>query len=231
MLVLGQQRLTAFCVLFFSQFFASSTLIQFHRCCGRYRYVSPGSSSLSSATVRGSLFVSAGILDGCLTELKGAEIDGVRGRLPRCDPLCGQRAEAKFCEQAPCAHSAGVDGPRCFENTGVCHVPKLHGDPLRGRRGRGWRTGSSSLFMKRTSSSTLSRSQARGRSSACAARAEAGGRHDSYASFFDRCADPVTRFRRVTSVMIWGSRHMHTPLHGIQSLHTRVPLFCMVGFL
>ena len=40
---------------------------------------SPGSSSLSSAAVRGNLFVSAGILDGCLTELKGAEIDGVAG--------------------------------------------------------------------------------------------------------------------------------------------------------
>ena len=55
--------------------------------------------------------------------------------------------------------------------------------------------------MKRCSSSTLSRSQARARSSACAARAEAGGSHDSFVSLFDRFEDPVTRLHRVTSVM------------------------------
>ena len=80
-------------------------------------------------------------------------------------------------------------------------LAQMHGHPLRGRRGSGLRTGSSSLLMKKPSSSTLSRRQARGRSSACGARAEAGGRHDSFESFFGRCADPVTLFRRVTSVM------------------------------
>ena len=102
---------------------------------------------------------------------------------PRCVPLCGQRVGAKFCELE-------------LQNAPV----QMHGDPLRGRRGSGRRTGSSSLLMKKPSSSTLSRSQARCCSSACGARAEAG-RHDSIESFFDRCADPVTRLRRVTSVM------------------------------
>ena len=66
--------------------------------------------------------------------------------------------------QVPCALSADVDGARCFENTGLYHVPKMHGeldvagDPPRVRRGRGRRTLSSSLSVKRCSSSTLSRS-------------------------------------------------------------------------
>ena len=155
------------------------------------------------------------------------------GRLPpRSDPLCGQWAGAKFCEselqdamvQASGALSADVDGARCFENTGLCHVPKLHGDPLRGRRGRGWRTGSSSLLMKRRSSPTLSRSQACGRPSACAARAEAGGSHDNFASFFDRCADRVTRICRVTSVMhhnLGFTPHTYSTARNSQFAHSR----------
>ena len=160
--------------------------------------------------------------------------------LPRCDPSCGQRVgaesfslselkDAKIDAPEPCALSADVDGARRFENTGLYHVPELHneldgaGDPLRGRRGRGW-----------SSSSTFSRVQARCRSSACAARAEAGGSHDSFVSlFFDRCEDHSTRFHRVTFVssIVWGLHHMHAPLHVTHSLHTRVPLVCMVGFL
>ena len=99
----------------------------------------------------------------------------------------------------------------------------MHGDPLRGRRGSGRRTGSSTLLMKKPSSSTLSRSQARGCSSACGARAEAG-RHDSFESFFDRCADPVTRFRRVTSVMhhnLGFSSHAHSTARNSQLEHSR----------
>ena len=99
---------------------------------------------------------------------------------------------------------------------------------LRGRQGRGWRTGSSSLLMKRTSSSTLSRSQARGRSSACVARAEAGGRHDSFASLFDRRADPVTRFRRVTSVMhhnLLFTPHAYSTARNSQLEHSRATVF------
>ena len=128
-----------------------------------------------------------------------------------------------------CALSADEGGARCFENTGDYHVPKLHdtldaagaggrrafsssrsvkrcssstlsrsqlddaGDSARLRRAGGRRTFSSSLSMKRCSSSTLSRKQAR-----CA---EAGGSHDSFESSFVCCADPVTRFRRVISVM------------------------------
>ena len=124
-----------------------------------------------------------------------------RGRAPpRRVPLCGQRVEAKFCE------------------------PELQNAPLRGRRGSGRRTGSSSLLMKKPSSSTLWRSQARGCSSACVARAEAGGRHDSFESFFDRCADPVTRFRRVTSVMhhnLGFSSHAHSTARNSQLEHSR----------
>ena len=59
----------------------------------------------------------------------------------RCVPLCGQRVGAKFCEPE-------------LQNDLV----HMHGDPLRGRRGSGRRTGSSTLLMKRPSSSTLSRS-------------------------------------------------------------------------
>ena len=113
--------------------------------------------------------------------------------------------EAKFCE---------------LQNALV----QVHGDPLRGRRGSGRRTGSSTLLMKKPSSSTLSRSQARGCSSACVARAEAGGRHDSFESFFDRCADPVTRFRRATSVMhhnLGFSSHAHSIARNSQLEHSR----------
>ena len=77
--------------------------------------------------------------------------------------------------------------------------------------------------MKKPSSSTLSRSQARGCSSACGARAEAG-RHDSFESFFDRCADPVTRFRRVTSVMhhnLGFLPHAHSTARNSQLEHSR----------
>ena len=95
---------------------------------------------------------------------------------PRCDHLCGQRVGAESCVSelqdtmvpVSCALSADVDGAPCFENTGVYHVPKLHGEldvaggPPRFRRGCGRTTFSSSLPMKRCSSSTLSRSQARG---------------------------------------------------------------------
>ena len=130
--------------------------------------------------------------------------------------------DAEIDAPEPCALSADVDGARRFENIGLYHVPELHGeldgagDRLRGRRGRGWRTGSSSLSLKRCSTSTFSRSQARCRSSACAARAEAGGgSHDSFVSLFDRCEDHSTRFHRVTSVM-------H---HGL-GVHTTCMLHC-----
>ena len=107
------------------------------------------------------------------------------GAPPRCDPSCGSAGGSRVvlvvwvegCQEK-CALSADVDGARRFENTGLHHVPKLHGelygagDPLRGCRGRGWRTGSSALSMKRRSS-----------------------------SLFDRCEDHSTRFHRVTSVM------------------------------
>ena len=115
--------------------------------------------------------------------------------------------EAKFCEPE-------------LQNALV----QVHGDPLRGRRGSGRRTGSSSLRIKKPSSSTLWRSQARGCSSACVARAEAGGRHGSFESFFDRCADPVTRFRRVTSVMhhnLGFSSHAHSTARNSQLEHSR----------
>ena len=118
-------------------------------------------------------------------------------------PLCGQRVGAKFCE--PELQKALVH---------------MHGDLLRGRRGSGRRTGSSTLLMKKPSSSTLSRSQARGCSSACGARAEAG-RHDSFESFFDRCADPVTRFRRVTSSSSGFSSHAHSTARNSQLEHSR----------
>ena len=76
-------------------------------------------------------------------------------------------------------------------------------------------------------SSTLSRSQARCCPSACAAHAEAGGSHDSFESLFDRCADPVTRCRRVTSVMhhnLGLSSHAHSTARNSQYENTRVPL-------
>ena len=81
-----------------------------------------------------------------------------------------------------------------------------------------------SCVVAQPSSSTLSRSQARGCSSACVARAEAGGRHDSIESFFDRCPDPVTRFRRGTSVMhhnLGFSSHAHSTARNSQLEHSR----------
>ena len=98
------------------------------------------------------------------------------------------------------------------------------GDSARLRRAGGRRTFSSSLSVKRCSSSTLSRSQARCCSSACAARAEAGGSHDSFESSFVRCADPVTRLRRVTSVMhhnLGLSSHAHSTARNSQLAHSR----------
>ena len=123
-----------------------------------------------------------------------------------CVPLYGQRVEAKFCEPE-------------LQNALV----QMHGDPFRGCRGSGRRTGSSTLLMKKPSSATLSRSQASGCSSACGARAEAG-RHDSIESVFDRCADPVTRFRRVTSVMhhnLGFLSHAHSTARNSQLEHSR----------
>ena len=92
-----------------------------------------------------------------------------------------------------CTLSADEGGDRCFENTGDCHVPKLHDEFS--TAGAGWpKAFSSSLLMKRCSSSTLSRRQAR-----CA---EAGGSHDSFESSFVCCADPVTtRVQRVTAAL------------------------------
>ena len=121
-----------------------------------------------------------------------------------------------------CALSADVDRARCFENTGDYHVPKLHGeldvagDSARFRRAGGQRTFASSRSVKRCSSSTLSRSQARCCPSACA--------DDSFESLFDRCADPVTRFRRVTSVMhhnLGLSSHAHSTARNSQFEHSR----------
>ena len=66
-----------------------------------------------------------------------------------------------------CALPADVDGARCFENIGDTMFPGLHGeldvagDSARFRRAGGRRTFLSSLSVKRCSSSTLSRSQAR----------------------------------------------------------------------
>ena len=70
-----------------------------------------------------------------------------------------------------CALSADEGGARWFENTGDYHVPKLHGK-LDAAGAGGRRAFSSSRSVKRCSSSTLSRRQAR-----CA---EAGGSHDSF---------------------------------------------------
>ena len=132
--------------------------------------------------------------------------------------------------QVPCALYADVDGARCFENTGLYHVPMLHGeldadgDPPRVRRGRGRRTLSSSLSVKRCSSSTLSRVQARCRSSACAVRAEAGGSHDSFVSLSDRFEDHVTRLHRVTSVMhhnLGSTPHAYSTARNSQFSHSR----------
>ena len=89
-----------------------------------------------------------------------------------------------------CALSADVDGARCFENTGDYHVPKLHGElDVAGAGGR--RTFSSSLSVKRCSSSAFSRSQAR-------CRVEAGGSLDSVESSF---------------VRLCGSRHTFSSCH------------------
>ena len=116
--------------------------------------------------------------------------------------------------------------PRCDHLCG----PELHGeldgagDPLRGRRDRGLRTGSSSLSVKRCSSSTFSRSQARCHSSARAARAETGGSHDSFVSLFDRCEDRSTRFHRVTSVMhhnLGSTPHASSTARNSQFAHSR----------
>ena len=165
-LVPCQQRLTVFCIL------RPHPLLQVFAV-----FFSPGSSSHSSETVDGDLFVTAGILAG-------------PPPLPsRCDSLCGQRVgvgsfslselkDAKIDGVAvpePCALSADMDragiDPLCskslsrcsFENTDLYHVLELHGeldgagDPLRGRQGWGWRTGSSSLSVRRCSSPTSSR--------------------------------------------------------------------------
>ena len=202
--------------------------------------VSPGSSSLSSATVRGSLFVSAGILDGCFTELKGAEIDGAGGSAsmqagrppPRCDPhVCGQRVGAMNFASLSCRMQwcrclvrfpltwMVLAASRTLVSAMFPRCTVTHASPS-----SWWRTGSSSLLMKRRSSSTLSRSQARGRPSACAARAEAGGSHDNFASFFDRCADPVTRICGVTSVMhhnLGFTPHAYSTARNSQFAHSR----------
>ena len=124
------------------------------------------------------------------------------------------------------AHSwrSGSGGSRWY------HVPELHGeldgagDPLRGRRGRGWRAGSSSLSVKTRSSSTLSRSQARGRSSASAARSEAGGGFDSLVPLFDRCDGHSTRCHCVTSILhdnLGFTPHACSTARNSQYAHTR----------
>ena len=132
--------------------------------------------------------------------------------------------------QVPCALSADVDGARCFENTGLYHVPKLHGEldaagyPPRVRRGRGRRTLASSRSVKRCSSSTFSCVQARCRSSACAARAEAGGSHDSFITLFDLCEDHDTLLHRVTSVMphnLGSTPHAYSTACNSQFAHSR----------
>ena len=139
----------------------------------------------------------------------------------------------------PCALSADVDDggiDPCAVN--LCHVCRFGntgqyfvtvswngaGEPLRGRRGRGWRTGSSSLSVKRRSSSTLSHSQARGRSTACAARAEEGGSLDSFVSLFDRCDGHSTRCHRVTSILhdnLGFTPHACSTARNSQYAHTR----------
>ena len=98
--------------------------------------LTPASYSFSS--------VSAGIFDGCLTELKDHEMDGAggsaemqAGHLPRCDSLCGQRVGAKLDETE--LQDAQVQASGC-ENTGVFHVLNLHGNSQRSCRVHGWRT-------------------------------------------------------------------------------------------
>ena len=110
------------------------------------------------------------------TGAQTADVDG-----DGADPL---RAQSSKSPTAPAL--------RCWsENTGLFHVPDCEnelvgaGDPcavavdVAGGQSR-------LLSVKRSSSSTPS-GQARGRSSACAARAEAGGSLDSFVSLFDRC--------------------------------------------
>ena len=102
---------------------------------------------------------------------------------------------------------------------------QMDGDPLRGRRGSGRRTGSSALLMKKPSSSTLSRMRA----------VHALRRVDmtvlNHSLTVVRIPSHVFVVSLLSCIIIWGSRYMHTPLHGIHSSNTRVPLLCMVGFL
>ena len=81
MLLPGQQRLTVFLcrppTSSSTGVVAGTGMAQF----GAPEVFSPGSSSHSSAIVRGNFFVTAGIRDGCS---------------PRCDPPCGRRVGAEF---------------------------------------------------------------------------------------------------------------------------------------
>ena len=67
MLVPGQQRLTVYCVLHPHPVLQVLWQVQVWRSLVLVWLFLLDPGSLSSATVRGSLFVSAGILDGCLT--------------------------------------------------------------------------------------------------------------------------------------------------------------------
>ena len=130
----------------------------------------PPTSSFSGVVAGTGIGLSSGLTETVDHEMDGAFV----GSPPRCDPKCGQRVG----EVSP---DEGV--VRCFENTGD--------DEFSSAGAGGRRTFSSSLSMKRCSSSTLSRRHAR-----CA---EAGGSLDSFESSFVCCADPVmTRVQRVT---------------------------------
>ena len=79
-------------------------------------------------------------LDPALTpETVDGDLCATAGILPAVTPPCGQRVGAesfslselkgaKIKVPEPCALSTDVDGARRFENTGLYHVPKLHGE-------------------------------------------------------------------------------------------------------
>ena len=149
---------------------------------------------------------------------------------PRCVPLCGQRVGAKFCE--PELQNALVH---------------RHGDPLRGRRGSGRRTGSSTIFMKMPSLWTFSRSLARGCSSACGVRAEGGfgavrpaqlaeagsDSCHSFAALFEHCESHIARSHHVNvtlheNLSCSSSCCRSAPLHVQHIIHLHVTLVCMM---
>ena len=98
------------------------------------------------------------------------------GRSPRCVPLCGQRVGAKFCE---------LD----LQNALV----RMHGDPLRGRQGSGWRT---SLRRRCVAAPPLKGGSGAVRPAQLGEAEAAGSVVDSdFSSLFQPCMSPIDRHR------------------------------------